>query len=95
MIGMFLPSMIQFYILVIFALLSYFITYFTVYHPVFRLSILNVFNRKPFSCWLCSNFWFSQFLWVNLAYIWTPFFLLWGEILTAMTTYIIWHDPMP
>lgn len=86
------PSLLQFYVLVIVTLVSYMWTYLTTHHPIFRLSIIEMFNRKPFSCWLCSNFWFNMFLMLNLSYIWTPMFLLWGGIFTAMTTYVIYKD---
>lgn len=91
---MMIPTLFELWIVVVIALAVYVITYFGVYHPMFRLSILNVFNRKPFSCWLCSNFWLSTFIWLNLAYI-NVWFILWGMVLTSMTTYVIHADPMP
>ena len=87
-----LPSLLQFYILIIVTLFSYMFTYLTTHHPMFNLPQIEMFNRRPFSCWLCSNFWFNMFLMSNLAYIWTPMFLLWGGIFTALTTYIIYKD---
>lgn len=94
-IDLLIPTFAQFYVLGFVALACFFISYFMVFHPMFRLSILNVFNRKPWTCWLCSNFWLSTFMWINLAYLWTPMFLVWGEILTALLCVVIKLDPMP
>lgn len=87
-----IPSLLQFYVLITVTLASYMWTYLTTHHPIFRLSIIEMFNRRPFSCWLCSNFWFNMFLMLNLAYLWNPMFLLWGAIFTAMTSYVIYKD---
>ena len=87
-----IPTIIQFYVLILVALISYMLSYLSTHHPLFYLSQIEMFNRKPFSCWLCSNFWLGMFLWVNLAYLWTWWFLVWGFIFTGMTTYIIHHD---
>lgn len=87
-----IPSLIQFYVLIIVTLFSYMLSYLSTHHPMFRLSVIDMFNRKPYSCWLCSNFWLNMFLMVNLAYIWTPLFLAWGLIFTGLTSYIIFKD---
>ena len=92
MIELLIPAWWEFYLLIIVALFSFMLTYLTTHHPLFNLPQIEMFNRKPFSCWLCSNFWFSMFMWVNLSYILTPMFMLWGLILTGMTTYIIYKD---
>lgn len=91
-IGLFIPAWWEFYLLIILTLFAYALTYLTTHHPLFNLPQIEMFNRKPFSCWLCSNFWFGMFLWVNMAFVITPMFLLWGFIFTGMTTYIIYKD---
>ena len=90
-----IPNLIEVYAVIILGILSFVATYLTVYNYKISLSKLNVFNRKPFTCWLCSNWWLSWFLWLNLAYIWDVWFLLWGGVFTLMTTYVIWADPNP
>ena len=87
-----IPSIWQLYLLIIITMFSYMFTYLTTHHPMFNLPQIEMFNRKPFSCWLCSNFWFNMFLMVNISYLWTPMFLIWGLIFTGLTTYVIYHD---
>ena len=89
---MIIPSLIQFYVLIIVTLVSYCLTYLTTHHPMFNLMQINMFNRRPFSCWLCSNFWLNMFLMTNLAYIWNPMFFAWGLVFTGLTTYVIYKD---
>lgn len=89
-----IPTIGQLWTCILITMTVYVVTYFGVYHPMFRLSILNVFNRKPWACWLCSNFWLNVLIYVNMAYV-TPWYLLWGLVFTLMTTYVIHHDPMP
>lgn len=93
MIKELLPNYLQFYVLLFMGLISFVGSYVLVYNNKYRISQLMVFNRKPWVCWLCSNFWLSVFLWINLSYIWTPMFLLWGMVITLMTTYVIKKDP--
>lgn len=90
-----IPSLTEIYVIIVLGILSFIITYLTTYNYKISLSRLNVFNRKPFTCWLCSNWWLSWFLWLNLAYIWDVWFLPWGGIFTLLTTYVIWSDPNP
>lgn len=85
--------MLQFYTVVILGLLVYCITFISTHHMKYNIMQIEIFNRKPFSCWLCSNFWLSIFIWINLSYIFTPLFMLWGTIITLMTTYIIYKEP--
>ena len=87
-----IPDLLQFYILVIITFLSYCVTYLTTHHPLFNLGQVEMLNRKPFTCWLCSNIWCNMFVMVNLAYLWDVMFLVWGAIFTGITTFIIWHD---
>ncbi len=90
-----IPNIFEFYSLILISLSCYILTYLSVYNYKLSLSQLNVFNRKPFTCWLCSNWWLSWFCYITLAYIVTPWYLLWGGIFTCMTTYIIYDDPNP
>lgn len=92
MIEMILPSLLQFYVLIGVTLFSYMLTYLSTHHPMFNLMQIEMFNRRPFSCWLCSNFWMNMFLMVNLAYIWNWMFLVWGLVFTGLTTYVIYKD---
>lgn len=89
-----IPNILELWSCIFITMTVYILTYFGVFHPMFRLSILNIFNRKPFSCWLCSNFWLNVLIYINMAYI-NPCYLLWGAVLTGMTTYVIYHDPNP
>ena len=89
---MILPSLLQFYVLIGVTLFSYMLTYLSTHHPMFNLMQIEMFNRRPFSCWLCSNFWLNMFLMVNLAYIWNWMFIVWGLVFTGMTTYVIYKD---
>ena len=90
-----IPSLIEFYSCIVVSVFAFMLSYLTVYNYKMSLSKLNVFNRKPFTCWLCSNWWLSWFLYITLAYIITPWYLLWGGILTLGTTYVIYTDPNP
>jgi hypothetical protein len=70
-------------------LLVYAVTYLTTHHALFNIMQIEMFNRKPFSCWLCSNTWLGLFIFINLAYIFNPFYLLWGIIVIFLTGYAI------
>lgn len=87
-----IPSLIQFYVIIVVGLLGYMMSYLSTHHPMFNLGQIEMFNRRPFCCWLCSCFWLTMFMFVNLAYLWTPMFLLWGFIMTCMTVFIIYKD---
>lgn len=89
------PSLVEFYVVIAVMCTVFVLSYLLVYNPVLRLGQFNVLNRRPFTCWLCSNLWAGVFIWLNLAYIWDIWFLLWGGIGTVMTSYVIWSDSSP
>lgn len=89
-----LPNLLEFWSLPIISLIVYVVTYLTTHHKDYNILQIEMFNRKPFSCWLCSNNWLSLFIYINLAYIFNPYYALWGLIMTCATDYIIYNDPL-
>lgn len=81
---MFIPNLWQFCLLL-------FTFYFTIFiTPVFQSFILRFesFFLYPFICSKCCSFWISMVLNIFYAYIWSPWFLLWGAIFSFGIAYM-------
>lgn len=52
------------------------------------LLMLESFNIYPFVCRKCFSFWMNLIINILLAYIWSPWFLLWGSITSGILAYI-------
>ena len=71
-----IPNVWEFILLLFTFYLSIFLT------PIFQSLILRMesFYLYPFICARCTNFWISMVLNIFYAYIFNPWFLLWGAI---------------
>lgn len=80
----FIPTLWQF--LTVLAVL-FFTLWFT---PVFQRFILMMesFMLYPFVCSKCTSFWMNLILNVLLAYVWTPWFCLWGLITSGVLAWM-------
>lgn len=83
----FIPTLAQF--VTVLAVL-FFSIWFT---PVFQRYILMMesFMIYPFVCPKCCNFWMNLIINVFLAYIWSPWFLLWGLITSVIIAVMHWY----
>ena len=81
---MIIPDLFQFIVI----LLTMFFTIF--FTPVFQswILMLESFNIYPFVCSKCCSFWMNLIINILLAYIWTPWFLLWGLITSGVLAYM-------
>ena len=76
----FIPGLMQFMTLLAVMLFTLFIT------PVLQSFILRFesFMLFPFICAKCFCFWLNLIMNILLAYIWWPYFLLWGIVTSAI-----------
>ena len=81
---MIIPDLFQFIVI----LLTMFFTIF--FTPVFQswILMLESFNIYPFVCSKCCSFWMNLIINILLAYIWSPWFLLWGLITSGVLAYM-------
>lgn len=81
---MIIPDLFQFIVI----LLTMFFTIF--FTPVFQswILMLESFNIYPFVCSKCCSFWMNLIINILLAYIWNPWFLLWGLITSGVLAYM-------
>ena len=84
----FIPTLAQF--VTVLAVL-FFSIWFT---PVFQRYILMMesFMLYPFICAKCTNFWINLIMNAFLAYIWSPWFLLWGGITSVVIAVMYWYS---
>lgn len=81
---MIIPDLFQFIVI----LLTMFFTIF--FTPVFQswILMLESFNIYPFVCSKCCSFWMNLIINILLAYIWSPWFFLWGLITSGVLAYM-------
>ena len=68
-----------------------FLMFFTIFFvPIFQSKILQFesFMLYPFICAKCCSFWMNLILNIILAYIWCPYFALWGFITASVLAYM-------
>lgn len=61
-------NLLDIWLLVVGYHLIFLLTYVLAFNSKYRLSQINAFNRKPFSCWKCLNFWVMLFISINIAW---------------------------
>ena len=80
----FIPTFAQFIVL----LATMFFTIWFV--PIFQYYILKMesFLIYPFICVKCCSFWMNLIINIVLAYLWNPYFALWGLITSSVLAYM-------
>lgn len=80
----FIPTFAQFIVL----LATMFFTIWFV--PIFQYYILKMesFLVYPFICVKCCSFWMNLIINIVLAYLWNPYFALWGLITSSVLAYM-------
>ena len=65
----------------------FFVIFFT---PIFQSIILRMesFMIYPFICVKCCSFWMCMILNIFYAYLWNPWFLLWGFVFSSVLAYM-------
>lgn len=72
-----------------------FLMFFTIFFvPIFQSWILQFesFMLYPFVCAKCCSFWMNLILNIILAYIWCPYFALWGLITASVLAYMHYYS---
>ena len=81
---MFIPNLWEFMLVLFTVFFSIFFT------PIFQSYILRMesFFLYPFVCAKCCNFWLCLIMHVFYAYLFNPWFLLWGLIVSSVIAYM-------
>lgn len=87
-----IPSLLQFIVIVGLMFESLILGYVLVYNPRLRLNQVEALNVFPFICVKCTTFWTNLLQNILLAYIWNPWFLLWGVITASVLAFMIWYS---
>ena len=84
-----IPSLWQFLTLLLMMFASLMVSYLLLYNPRLSLLQFDCFNVEPFTCNVCMTFWCNLVPNIILAYIWSPFFALWGLITASALAYSV------
>ena len=84
-----IPSFFELWLVVIIGIIVYITTFITTHSLKYNLPQIELFNHKPFTCWLCSYATLQTFISINLAFI-NPFYLVWCGIITGYGIFIIY-----
>lgn len=78
------PSFWEFLLVLATVFVSIFVT------PIFQSFILRMesFMIYPFVCVKCTNFWICLIMHIIYAYLFDPYFLLWGLIVSSVIAYM-------
>lgn len=80
-----IPDLFQFIVLIVWMLASIGIA------PIVQYWFLqfDAFNIYPFVCTKCTTFWTNLLPNVVLAYVWSPWFALWGLVTASILAVMI------
>ena len=92
LISLFIPSLWQFIVLIVWMHLSVVIAYLLQWNPKFSILQINAFQIYPWKCEKCLTFWTNLIPNIILAYIWNPMFILWGLISAGCLAYSLYLE---
>lgn len=85
----FLPNLWEFIGLLLTMIFSFIFGYVAVYNPKYRFSQIEALNIPPFSCIKCMTVQTNLIVNIIFAYLFDPYYLIWGVITSIMVRYAI------
>jgi len=85
-----IPSLWEFIALLVLMHLSVLVAYLLQWNPKFSILQIDAFNLYPWICDKCMTFWCNLIPNIILAYIWNPWFALWGLITASCLAYSVY-----
>lgn len=92
LISLFIPSLWEFIVIIIWMHISVLVAYLLQWNPRFSILQLDAFSIYPWSCQYCMQFWVTLVPMLVLAYIWDGMFVLWGLIASGCLAYSVYKS---